>query len=777
MNNKMRIVAGLFVIMMVLGIAGCADGVGTPEKIISGGYIPREITNLDNGGKFDASALTPHESEALPLDKLEGFWVYEGIANEGDSVVSGNKEAAVVTDKTIMLNEGKIECLPRSIDIRPYSPTDSLIAQGFGYGSAVFQEIDDEASDLGIYTSGTLWSFPYAGNGFICATSGNTIALGFVDSEAELTQHGTITDKEDNVLSECKLTEVDYEVSLNGDRLTLSYGDVSATYVQDSIAWDGMHKSLWFGEPLYESNRQLKILGESPRGLLNEGFNLDCDMNEMMASCSISTEFTLKTPGGATLRAKVVNPYEKTVPVGYSKICWYEHEGSASGNITIGMPSYVHEEFGVTPYADVYNAYELPYEQSENLLCYKVSYHHIITSITGWGEGYDTGDTLLESEHSCDIRLSFDNNVLSSVSVGDSVYLNAGLQDNIAHDDLDELKPSVYREVTEQRDEILDELKKAFKEAGVDAAINEKTGEVVMDNNVLFETGSYELGAEGQEYLSKVFSVYASVILDDKYSHVLKEVSFEGNTDSDGESEFNMRLSENRAQAVMAYCSEVVDDNQRSAFDKLAACKGYGESDLVYNESGQEDKAASRRVAIKFMLNVDKLKGREAPEAADDNSDDTSTPSESPSEASGVSSSEKASEKMSELEKFRGISNNLNQAWMLYEESESDGSIHVSVLLLSQDHSYCAYCDLKQDSSGVDGYYTFGKSSVKETAENVEAITVQYDEDRDTLDVIFKARGRDDMVSLKDPWGGMNDLSEFENANDAISLFEDILSP
>ncbi|MBQ9004152.1 MAG: OmpA family protein, partial [Eggerthellaceae bacterium] len=231
-------------------------------------------------------------------------------------------------------------------------------------------------------------------------------------------------------------------------------------------------------------------------------------------------------------------------------------------------------------------------------------YGYRIQSVVFPGDGYDTGDTVLETEHSCEIRLEFNDNVLSSITVGDAVYLNAGLQDNIARDDLDELEPSVYREATVKRDEILDELKKAFAQAGIDAAVNEKTGEVVMDNSVLFATDSYELGDAGKEYLDRVFAAYASVILDEKYSAALKEVSFEGNTDSDGESEYNMRLSENRANAVMSYCSGVLDDGQRSVFDGLAVCRGYGESDLVYDENGYENKDASRRVAIKFFLEV-----------------------------------------------------------------------------------------------------------------------------------------------------------------------------
>ena len=783
MNNKLRVVTCALVAVLALGVAGCAGGGGAPEKIISGGYIPSNITNIEKGGEFDSSALTPHESNELSLEKLEGFWLYEGIADENNSGTSGNKDSSVVTDKTINLNEGKIECLPKSIDIRPYSPMKALISQGFGYGAAIFQEVADDSNDLGIVGIQMSPSLPYAGNGFICATNGSTLALGFLGPDSELDEYGAVIDKDDKALNECTLTELDYEVSLDGDRLTLSYDGVSATYVQQQNALHQMHKSFWFGQPLYEGNSIISLLGGSPKDLLGKGYAFDCDLDGLLSSRAISEEFSVKTPGGSTLSAKLVNPYEKSVPAGYSKICWYEYDGKKGGSLTVGMPSkyewsHTSQEFGVTPYSDVYNNYVLPYEASKDSLCYKAGYSSIITGITKWGEGYDTGATVLESERSCDIRLEFEDNVLSSVSIGDAVYLNAGLQDNIAHDALDELKPSVYREVTEQRDEILDELKKSFKAAGLDVVINEKTGEVAMDNSVLFATGSYELEAEGQEYLNKVFKAYTSIVLNDKYSAVLKGISFEGNTDSDGGSEYNTRLSENRANAVMGYCSSLLDDKQKARFDALAVCRGYGESDLVYDENGNENKDASRRVAIKFMLNVEDLKAEPGSQKDSGSSSSASASASSSSSAASdsASSSSATQSESDELKEFRSISSKFDQAWTLHDESESDGSQHIVVLLLSKDHGYCGYFDLKLDaSSNPSGYYTFGEASVEETAANTEAITVHHGSDNDKLDVIFNAWGHDDMVSLKDPWKGVNDLTAFEDVSAAITTFEGIL--
>lgn len=777
---------------LMLGITGCVSGgVDTSGLADSsreatsttGGYLPSEITNISGGGTFDTSSLTPRDSEQMPLTKLEGYWEYEGLA-ESELSETSDSDAYVVTDKTITINDQKIECLPKTLDIRPYSPVKALITQGFGYGAAVFEE-KYEDDDIGIHMIGTIASMPYAGNGFICAISGNTLALGFLDPNAEIDEYGTVTDMEDKALDECTLAEVDYEVSLDGDRLTLSYDGVSASYVQESSAplMSTLHTGLLFGERLYEGDSLISILGYTARGLLGQGFDLDYDLDELLPTCSVSEEFTIKTPGGATLSAKLVNPYEKSVPAGFCEICWYEYDGNKAGGLTVGMPStyeglHTTQEFGITPYADVYNNYSLPYESSKDSLSYKGSYAGRILRITPLGDGYDTGDKVLETERSCDIRFGFDDNVLASLSVGDPAYLSAGLQDNIARDDLDELKPSVYREVTERRDEILDELKKSFKEAGLDAAINEKTGEVVMDNNVLFAVDSYDLGSEGKAYLDKVFLAYASVVLDDKYADSLKEVSFEGNTDSDGESEYNMRLSENRANTVMGYCASLLDSKQKAAFDKLAVSKGYGESDLVYNEEGHEDKAASRRVAIKFMMRVDDHAASAEPSSGDEDSNSTSASKSSPASSSAKSDSSDEQDTSGDLEGFRSISDNFDQAWSFYEGSEGKNDAHVAILLLSKDHDYCAYLDAQQiDEESARVSYTFGRTDVRREGENNQTITVHHRDDNDKLAMVFGAWGSDDTVSLVDPWGNTTNLAASDNVDGYVSYFEEVIAP
>ena len=57
MNDRLRIAICALLVAFLLGLAGCAGE--SEEKIVSNGYLPNEITNIENGGEFDASALTP----------------------------------------------------------------------------------------------------------------------------------------------------------------------------------------------------------------------------------------------------------------------------------------------------------------------------------------------------------------------------------------------------------------------------------------------------------------------------------------------------------------------------------------------------------------------------------------------------------------------------------------------------------------------------------------------------------------------------------------------
>lgn len=102
---------------------------------------------------------------------------------------------------------------------------------------------------------------------------------------------------------------------------------------------------------------------------------------------------------------------------------------------------------------------------------------------------------------------------------------------------------------------------------------------------VLFEVGSAQLTAEGQQVLDGAIPFLASTE---------GAVEIGGHTDSDGEEETNLALSQDRADTVLAYLVE-----NGIAADRLTAV-GYGEAEPVQSNDTPTGKEANRR--IEFTL-------------------------------------------------------------------------------------------------------------------------------------------------------------------------------
>lgn len=155
------------------------------------------------------------------------------------------------------------------------------------------------------------------------------------------------------------------------------------------------------------------------------------------------------------------------------------------------------------------------------------------------------------------------------------------------------------------RPKIISALSSALTSANLRANVDSKTGDIVLDSSVLFDTGSYEIRPEGKALLSTFVPIYLNVLLRDEYSDYLGEIIIEGHTDSTGEYFNNLKLSQNRALAVAEYILQIPSLTSKQL--DLLKCglltvTGRGESVLVYDENGNEDADASRRVEFHFSL-------------------------------------------------------------------------------------------------------------------------------------------------------------------------------
>ena len=154
------------------------------------------------------------------------------------------------------------------------------------------------------------------------------------------------------------------------------------------------------------------------------------------------------------------------------------------------------------------------------------------------------------------------------------------------------------------RPKIISDLSSALSYNNIDAAIDQKTGDIKLKSYVFFDTSKFNIKQSGIDLLNRFLPVYLGVLMQPEYEDYVAEIIIEGHTDSDGTYTSNLKLSQERALAVAQYCLEMggLSNSMKLKLQEIMTATGRSESDLVYNADGTENKEASRRVEFKFRL-------------------------------------------------------------------------------------------------------------------------------------------------------------------------------
>ncbi len=172
------------------------------------------------------------------------------------------------------------------------------------------------------------------------------------------------------------------------------------------------------------------------------------------------------------------------------------------------------------------------------------------------------------------------------------------------------------------RADLIAALKEEFDAQDLAVTIDETDGSIALDSSVLFGYNENELTEEGEQLLGELLPVYCSVLTSEEYIDYLAEIRIDGYTDTSGTYSYNLQLSQERALAVAEYLLSLTDsgisEEEFSQIQQLLSANGHSWSNLIYDENGEIDADASRRVEIKFRLKdeemIDELK-----EIMDDN--------------------------------------------------------------------------------------------------------------------------------------------------------------
>ena len=131
--------------------------------------------------------------------------------------------------------------------------------------------------------------------------------------------------------------------------------------------------------------------------------------------------------------------------------------------------------------------------------------------------------------------------------------------------------------------------------------IDKKTGSLKLASNILFAVGKSTLKDEAKVELKKAFEEYiGTLVSDENIKPHLDKIIIEGHTDSDGGYIYNLKLSQDRALAVMEYLL-TLDFSKKHNIKPLMIASGRAYLDAI-SKNGVEDKEASRRIEIKFRL-------------------------------------------------------------------------------------------------------------------------------------------------------------------------------
>lgn len=147
----------------------------------------------------------------------------------------------------------------------------------------------------------------------------------------------------------------------------------------------------------------------------------------------------------------------------------------------------------------------------------------------------------------------------------------------------------------------LNVITKLKEKLGKSINIDEKSGSIKFSSNILFDQNAYKLKDSSKKELDGVLKKYISTLLEDKeIRKYIHGITIEGHTNSDGTYLSNLQLSQQRALEVMQFLYES-NSIDKDLLNRYVSSSGKSSSDLIYKD-GIEDKDASRRIEIKFII-------------------------------------------------------------------------------------------------------------------------------------------------------------------------------
>ncbi len=143
-----------------------------------------------------------------------------------------------------------------------------------------------------------------------------------------------------------------------------------------------------------------------------------------------------------------------------------------------------------------------------------------------------------------------------------------------------------------------------MKSNNINVKVNSETGDVSIQESILFAKGSTELKPEGKAFLRSFIPVYSGVIFSKpEFDKEVSRVVIEGHTSSEGDYQTNLQLSLLRSSSVAKFIFYEMNFTTKAPLSQkiLAAGRGEIEADKTRDNPGD------RKVVFRFQFRTDDL--------------------------------------------------------------------------------------------------------------------------------------------------------------------------
>lgn len=173
---------------------------------------------------------------------------------------------------------------------------------------------------------------------------------------------------------------------------------------------------------------------------------------------------------------------------------------------------------------------------------------------------------------------------------------------------IEEMKKTIDQ-IMGVREELVSELKDEFDDSESGIEVDEDTGAILFDTEILFEYDDDELKDDSFTFLDEFVPRYLDILLQEGYEDYIAQIIIEGHTDRDGSYLYNLELAQDRAYSVAKYIlgPDFPYENIQSNLEEKLTVNSKSYTDYRTDDSGDYSADDSRRVEFKFQLKDDEI--------------------------------------------------------------------------------------------------------------------------------------------------------------------------